>query len=149
MRFKAAIATVSFAALLAACGGASATPTPVPATPAPATATPSEPAAEASEPAGENEENESGEATPPAGSLAPAASTAAITKVSANTATTAELVAALTAAGVPNADKWAGEIEEYRPYDASDQTLARLRTELEKYNPGEDVLDAILSVLQP
>lgn len=146
MRLKAAAVTVSLAALLAACGGSSATPTPVPATPAPAA---SEPAAEASEPAGETEDDEANEATPPAGTLAPDASLAAAAKVSANTATTAELVAALEAAGVPNADRWADEIEEYRPYDASDPQLAKLRTELEKYNPGEDVLDTILSVLQP
>lgn len=146
MRLKAALVTVSLAALLAACGGSSATPTPVPATPAPAA---SEPAAEASEPAGETEEDEADEATPPAGTLAPAASIAALAKVSANTATVAELVAALEAAGVPNADKWADEIEEYRPYDATDTELTKLRDELEKYNPGEDVLDAILSVLQP
>ena len=101
------------------------------------------------EPAGETEENESGEGTPPAGTLAPGASVAALAKVSANTATTDELVAALTAAGVPNAAKWADEIEEYRPYDASDTALSKLRSELEKYNPGEDVLAAILSVLQP
>ena len=149
MRLKAAITTVSLAAILAACGGASATPTPVPATPAPASAAPSEPASEASEAPGETEENESGEGTPPAGTLAPGASVAALVKVSANTATTDELVAALTAAGVPNAAKWADEIEEYRPYDASDTALSKLRSELEKYNPGEDVLAAILSVLQP
>lgn len=149
MRLKAAIATVSFAALLAACGGSSATPTPKPVTPAPATVAPSLPAAEASEPAGEDEENEGGEGGPPAATLVPGASLGAATRVSANTATRDELVAALSAAGVSNADKWANEIEEYRPYDASDTELAKLRTELEKYNPTADTLDAILSVLQP
>lgn len=71
------------------------------------------------------------------------------TKVSANAATHAELVTALTAAGVANADRWAGEIEEYRPYDTSDPTLAHLQSELAKYNPDPATLAAILGVLQP
>ncbi|MFN8620344.1 MAG: hypothetical protein U0869_06320 [Chloroflexota bacterium] len=116
MRLRAAVATLSLAALLAACGGSSATPTPKPATPAPS---------------------------------AVAGSPAAIAKVSANTATADELVAALTAAGVANPDRWAREIQEYRPYDASDTKLDKLRGELEKYNPGEETLNTILSVLQP
>jgi hypothetical protein len=77
------------------------------------------------------------------------ATTAAAAKVSANNASEAELVAALTAAGVSNARRWAGEIAEYRPYDTGDASLAKLRKELSKYNPGADTLDKILAVLEP
>ena len=69
--------------------------------------------------------------------------------VSANTATTGELVAALEAAGVAHADRWAREIMEYRPYDAADPTLQHLQDELAKYNPDPATLAAILSVLEP
>lgn len=70
-------------------------------------------------------------------------------RLSANTASQAELVTALTAAGVDNADRWAREIQEYRPYDSSDADLTKLRQELAKYNPAAGVVDAIVSVLQP
>jgi hypothetical protein len=73
----------------------------------------------------------------------------AITKVSANTATREELIAALEAAGVSRADRWAREIEEYRPYDTADPTLQHLQDELAKYNPDPATLAAILSVLEP
>src|SRR5262245_8441764 len=53
--------------------------------------------------------------------------------VDANTASVAEMAAAFEAAGVPNAERWAREVEEYRPYDASDN-WAKLRDELAKYN---------------
>jgi len=69
--------------------------------------------------------------------------------VSANTAMAGELVAALEAAGVANADRWAREIMEYRPYDAADPTLQHLQDELAKYNPDPATLAAILSVLEP
>lgn len=92
----------------------------------------------------------------PAASLAPEASPTAdpcaaqaITKVSANDATTEELVAALEAVGVSRAERWAHEIEEYRPYDMSDPTLQHLQDELAKYNPDAATLAAILSVLEP
>ena len=74
---------------------------------------------------------------------------AAATKVSANTASSAEIQAALTAAGVTNAARWTKEIEEYRPYPTDDPKLAKLRKELAKYNPSADQLDKILSALQP
>lgn len=74
---------------------------------------------------------------------------AAATKVSANTASSAEIQAALTAAGVTNAARWTKEIEEYRPYPTDDPSLAKLRKELQKYNPSADQLDKILSALQP
>lgn len=71
------------------------------------------------------------------------------TKVSANTATRAELEAALAAAGVPNAGRWAAEVVEYRPYPADDPSFAKLRRELAKYNPAPGVVDRIVSVLEP
>lgn len=70
-------------------------------------------------------------------------------KISANTATADELVAALEGAGVTSADRWAREVMEYRPYDTGDVTLASLRRELSKYNPSTDQLTKIMSVLQP
>ena len=87
--------------------------------------------------------------TPTAVTAAAPSNIASATKISANAATHTELVAALTAAGVANADRWAGEIEEYRPYDVSDPTLAHLQSELAKYNPDPATLAAILGVLQP
>lgn len=74
---------------------------------------------------------------------------ATVGKVSANTASSAEIQAALTAAGVTNAARWTKEIEEYRPYPTDDPSLAKLRKELQKYNPSADQLDKILSALQP
>jgi hypothetical protein len=151
MRLKALTATVSLAALLAACGGASATPTPKPATPAPPAATQPAATAEATDATlGDSDTDTDGGGTDAGASVVPAGSvTPGATKVSANTASAAELVAALTAAGVSNASRWADEIAEYRPYDASDANLEKLRTELEKYNPGQATIDAIVSVLQP
>jgi len=70
-------------------------------------------------------------------------------KVSANTASAGEITAALTAAGVPNADRWTREIQEYRPYPADDPALQRLQDNLAKYNPDPATLAGILSVLQP
>src|SRR5262245_15798968 len=61
---------------------------------------------------------------------APAAST---TKVNANTATRAQLQAAFEAAGIPGAARWAGEVEEYRPYATNDPNFGKLRKELAKY----------------
>ena len=93
-----------------------------------------------------------------AGSVAPAAATTTPTdapssavagKVSANTASQSELAAALAAAGVPNADRWAREVTEYRPYPADDPTLQVLQDNLAKYNPDPATLAGILSVLEP
>ncbi len=77
------------------------------------------------------------------------ASSASATRVSANDATHDELVAALTNAGVANADRWAREIEEYRPYDTSDATLQKLQDNLAKYDPSPETLAGILTALQP
>lgn len=66
--------------------------------------------------------------------------------VDANTASIDELAAAFDAAGVPNADRWAREVDEYRPYSGTDD-WAHLKQELSKYNIDQDTLDKILSVL--
>jgi len=92
---------------------------------------------------------------PPAATTAAAASSApsgsassgAVAKVSANKATNAQLIAALTAAGVPNPANWAREVQEYRPYDASDANMTKLRQNLAKYNPAAGVVDKIISTL--
>lgn len=83
------------------------------------------------------------------GTAAAGESSAAGARVSANTATNDELIAALTAAGVTNAAKWANEIQEYRPYDSSDTALTKLQDNLTKYNPDDATLRAILGVLKP
>jgi hypothetical protein len=70
-------------------------------------------------------------------------------KMSANSASEAELVTALRAAGVSNPERWAEEIIEYRPYASDDVNLAKLRQNLAKYNPGSQTLEKILSALQP
>lgn len=67
--------------------------------------------------------------------------------VDANTASVDEIAAALARAGVDNADRWAREVVEYRPYDTSDPDLTQLRDELAKYNPGAGVVDLIVSAL--
>jgi hypothetical protein len=76
-------------------------------------------------------------------------SVAAAIKVSANDASESELVAALTAAGVPNVDRWAREVMEYRPYATDDPTLQKLQDNLAKYNPDAATLAAILAALEP
>jgi hypothetical protein len=70
-------------------------------------------------------------------------------KVSANTAGAEEIQQALEAAGVDNADRWTREVMEYRPYDDGDASLAKLRQNLAKYNPGDDTMNKILSALKP
>jgi hypothetical protein len=72
-----------------------------------------------------------------------------VTKVSANTASESEIEAALSAAGVTNAGRWAEEVVEYRPYPADDPKLTKLRENLAKYNPGEETVDKIVSALTP
>ncbi|MER6947549.1 hypothetical protein ABT294_26305 [Nonomuraea sp. NPDC000554] len=70
-------------------------------------------------------------------------------KVSANTADESQIAAALQAAGVANAERWAREVVEYRPYDAGDSDLTSLRQNLAKYNPGEETVHKIVSALTP
>ena len=70
-------------------------------------------------------------------------------KPSASTASSSEIQTALEAAGVPNASRWVREVMEYRPYPADDANLTKLRGELAKYNPGQDVVDKIVAALSP
>ncbi|HEV8547098.1 MAG TPA: hypothetical protein VGQ64_12450, partial [Candidatus Limnocylindrales bacterium] len=76
-----------------------------------------------------------------------AASQVTTGKVNANTASVEVLQAAFAAAGITNADRWAREVADYRPYPA-DPTWAQLRQELAKYNIGADVLEKIIAVLE-
>jgi hypothetical protein len=93
-------------------------------------------------------------ATQPAVASAPGATavtpvTAATTaKVSANTATNEELIAAFAAAGIPNPSSWAREVQEYRPYAATDTNFTKLRDALVKYNPAAGVVDKIVATLK-
>jgi|SRR5581483_8498669 len=80
-------------------------------------------------------------------SSAGAATSASGTRADANTASVSELTAALSANGVPNAGRWAREVEEYRPYPSNDPTFAKLRQNLAKYNPGDDVVEKIVGAL--
>ena len=80
-----------------------------------------------------------------AGASASPAPAAALIPV--NTATQEEIAAAFVAAGIPNAERWAQEVVEYRPYEA-DPTWARLRGELGKYGIDPAVLQQILALLQ-
>lgn len=109
---------------VAACGGGGGS-TSAPTTAKPTSAAPTGPAASAS-------------ATAAAGST--------IATINANTANVDELQAAFAAAGISNADRWAREVAEYRPYDA-DPTWAKLRQELGKYNIDPVVLEQILAIL--
>lgn len=59
----------------------------------------------------------------------------------------AELQRTFEAAGIPNAARWAREVEEYRPYPTDDPTFAKLRRELAKYNPAPGVVDQIIATL--
>jgi hypothetical protein len=76
-----------------------------------------------------------------------AAANAVVGKVNANTASMAEIQAALEAAGVPNAGRWAREVTEYRPYATNDPTFGSLVQNLAKYNPSPDVVNKIVSAL--
>ena len=69
-------------------------------------------------------------------------------KLSANNASDEELEAAFEAAGILNADLWAHEVEEYRPYSVDDTDFTKLRRELAKYNPGPGVVDSIIDLLE-
>lgn len=83
----------------------------------------------------------------PATTVTTSTTAVAAAKANANTASQADIQAALTAAGVPNASRWAVEVVEYRPYPTNDPNLANLRQNLAKYNPGADVVDKIVSAL--
>ncbi len=81
------------------------------------------------------------------GSEAPAAAVTAA-KVSANEASKEALVAAMTGAGIANADKWADEIIEYRPYSTADTSLEVLSGELTKYNASPETITQIIGLLE-
>jgi hypothetical protein len=87
----------------------------------------------------------------PAGSALPGASAAPAPSqpatIDVNTATQEEIAAAFVAAGIPNAERWAQEVVEYRPYEP-DPTWARLRSELGKYGIDPAVLETIISLLR-
>jgi hypothetical protein len=82
-------------------------------------------------------------------SPAASASPATIRKVNPNTASIPEIQQALESAGVPNAARWAREVDEYKPYPADDPSMAKLRQNLAKYNPAPDVVEKIISALSP
>jgi len=84
-----------------------------------------------------------------AASGAPGSASSAGTKVSANTASEDEIAAALKSAGVSDPERWAEEVVEYRPYPTDDPDLTKLRENLEKYNPGQETIDQIVSALTP
>jgi hypothetical protein len=88
-------------------------------------------------------------ASPPAAPPTPpaAAAAAASATVNANTASIPELQRAFEANGIPNAARWAREVDEYRPYPTDDPSFGKLRGELAKYNPSADVLQKILASL--
>lgn len=115
---------------LTACGGAA----PPPAATAPASS------AVAAEPTGSDGDSATAEddGTATAGA-----------KVSASTASEEEIAVALESAGVSNADRWAEEVVEYRPYPTDDPNLTKLRDNLAKYNPGQETTDKIVSALTP
>lgn len=85
-----------------------------------------------------------------AGSSSPASS-ATLTTVDPNTASKEQIVAALEANGVTNADKWADEIAEYKE-EVGTYTSANLaptlNKELAKYQPSAEQLQLIISTLK-
>lgn len=133
-----------------ACGGAaSGTATSAP---QPSQAAASSPvAAAASSPSASGSASPSASPATIAVGVAPTSTTsgasAVATKANANTGSAGEIQSALEAAGVPNAARWVREVQEYRPYPSDDPSIAKLRQELIKYNPGQDVIDKIISAL--
>ncbi len=65
--------------------------------------------------------------------------------VDANTASVDDLAAAFEAAGVPDPEQWAREVEEHRPY--ADDGWAHLRQELSRAGIDDDTLDRVTSTL--
>lgn len=83
----------------------------------------------------------------PTSSAASGAATASGQTADANNASTDDIAKALQAHGVPNADRWAKEIEEYRPYTSSD-LATKLGQELGKYGVDQLTLANILASLK-
>ncbi len=79
--------------------------------------------------------------------LSPATVPATGVTLSANDASISELAAAFESAGISNAQRWAREADEYRPYSVDDTGYTKLRGELAKYNPASGVVDAIVARL--
>ena len=137
--------------MLAAC---SATPAPTTSTSAPPTSATTAGAATTA-PAAQSSPAPSGSpaiaaASPATAQSSPAAaSPSAIRKVNPNTASIPEIQQALESAGVANAARWAREVDEYKPYPADDPSMAKLRQNLAKYNPAPDVVEKIISALNP
>ena len=129
-RLLTACVTAALALGLTACGGAA-----TPATTAPASS------AAAAEPTDSADDSATADDD--------ADTAAAGARVSANTASEDEIAAALETAGVNNADRWAEEVVEYRPYPPDDANLTKLRENLAKYNPGQETTDKIVSALTP
>jgi hypothetical protein len=48
---------------------------------------------------------------------------------------------------VSSPDRWAAEVDEYRPYPP-DPNWGKLRAELGKYNISDDLMNKIISVLE-
>lgn len=145
-RLRALVATAGIASslLLAACSSGAA-----PATAASTSAPAQAPAAATTAPStsGGAAAPTTAATTAPSGGAASSAPAAA--KVSANKASKDDLTKAFEAAGVPNAARMAGEVEEYRPYPTDDANLTKLRQNLVKYNLGAGVVDKMVSVLTP
>jgi hypothetical protein len=137
MKTRLCFALVPVAALALMVGCSSSSNTGVPATPKLPTARSSPSSSTASSmPAGSESGAPSGEAPVPI-------------KVSANTASEAAIAAAFAANGVDNPERWAKEVVEYRPYDATDTSMKKVRQNLAKYNPSTDTVEKIVAVLQP
>ena len=141
MRHTTRLATLAVAGVLtlAACGGGDDNETATPAAQVTTTAAPTTVAATTptTVPA----------VTTTTAAVAAATTTTAVSKPNANTASRAEMTAAFTAAGISSASRWAVEVEEYRPYPVTDPTMAKLRQNLAKYNPGPGVVDALIASL--
>ncbi|MBV9090741.1 MAG: hypothetical protein JO044_12690 [Mycobacteriaceae bacterium] len=87
--------------------------------------------------------------SPPTSTLSTTVATEPVTKVSANTASQAEIQAALSNVGVSDAGRWAAEVVQNRPYPADDANLTKLRNDLARDNPGRETVDKIVSALTP
>jgi X-X-X-Leu-X-X-Gly heptad repeat protein len=88
----------------------------------------------------------SGSTTVHSGSTTVHSSAAAGTTVDPNTASAADITAALEANGVTNAAKWTKEIKEYGPYTAAD-LAPTLTKNLAKYKISADDLAKLLATL--
>ena len=136
-----ALATLSLVTLTACgSGGSAASPTPAAKATQGSSAVSSSSSPAAASPA-------PSVASSPAAAAAPESTGTTAQKVNANTASIDQIQQALDANGVPNAARWAREVDEYRPYPTNDPSMAKLRQELAKYNPAPDVVGKIVASL--